>query len=137
MTCNNCFHYNVCEARANLGDITENVEGCKNFIDSSRVIVPPCKVGDTVYVNPKTFGGLLFIHYDNLFIHSKHFLVAEVVSVIKTRKQNLIKLKVYNRTTYTPEYRRYPISSIGKTVFLTCEEAESALKEKGATNELV
>lgn len=89
---------------------------------------PPCKVGDTVYVNPKTWGGISFIHYDNLFIHSKYFLVAEVVSVIKTRKQNLIKLKVYNRTTYTPEYRRYPISSISKTVFLTKEGVIKALK---------
>ena len=92
------------------------------------VIVPPCKVGYVVYVNPKTWGGLTPLNYDNCFIHSEYFLVADVVSIIKTRKQNLIKLKVYNRTTYTPEYRRYPISSIGKTIFLTREEAEAKLK---------
>lgn len=91
---------------------------------ANGVIVPPCKVGDTVYVNTETWGGLSFIEYDHCFIHSKYFLVAEVVSIIKTRKQNLIKLKVYNRTTCTPEYKRYPISSIGITVFLTREEAE-------------
>lgn len=103
-------------------------EKVADYLLENGVIVPPCKVGDTVYVNPKTWGGISFIHYDNLFIHSKYFLVAEVVSVIKTRKQNLIKLKVYNRTTYTPEYRRYPISSISKTVFLTKEGVIKALK---------
>ena len=104
-----------------------------DYLIASGVVVLPCKVGDVVYVNPKTWSGLSIINCDNCFIHSKYFLVADVVSIIKTRKQNLIKLKVYNRTTYTPEYKRYPISSIGKTVFLTKEEAEAKLKG-GADN---
>ena len=109
-------------------NFVEMIGGVADYLLENGVIVPPCEVGDVVYVNPKTWGGISFVNYDNLFIHSKYFLIAEVVSVIKTRKQNLIKLKVYNRTTYTPEYRRYPVSSIGKTVFLTREEAEQALK---------
>ena len=100
-----------------------------DYLLENGVIVPPCKVGDTVYVNPKTWCGLSFIEYDNCFIHSKHFLVAEVVSIIKTRNQNLVKLKVYNRTSCKYEYERYSISSIGITVFLTKEEAEQALED--------
>ena len=105
-----------------------------DYLLANGVIVPPVKVGDTVYVNPYTLGYLSFIDYEHCFIHSKHFVVAEVVSIIKTRKQNLIKLKIYNRTTHTAKYHRYPISSIGITVFLTREEAERALKER-QTNE--
>ena len=108
-------------------DGNRNVGVIADYLIANGVIVPPCKVGDTVYVNPKTWCGLSFIEYDNCFIHSKHFLVAEVVSIIKTRKQNLIKLKVYNRTTCKYEYKRYTISSIGITTFLTKEEAKRAL----------
>lgn len=100
-----------------------------DYLLENGVIVPPCKVGDTVYVNPYTLGYLSFADYEHCFIHSKHFVIAEVVSIIKTRKQNLIKLKIYNRTTHTAKYHRYPISSIGITVFLTREEAEKALEE--------
>ena len=105
-------------------------ESIADYLLANGVILSPVKVGDMVYVNPYTWSGLSFIDYDHCFIHSEHFLIAEVVSIIKTRKQNLIKLKVYNRTTCTPEYKRYPISSIGKTVFLTKEEAEKALEDK-------
>lgn len=103
-------------------------EELADYLLDNGVIVPPCKVGQTVYVNPETWGGISFINYIYLFIHSKYFLVGEVVSVIKTRKQNLIKLKVYNSTNCKAEYRKYPVSSIGKTVFTSREEAEQALK---------
>lgn len=124
--------YNDCETGCdkcgNVGLCDRDIEIIADYLLANGVIVPQCKVGDVVYVNPETWGGLSFIEYDHCFIHSKHFLVAEVVSIIKTRKQNLIKLKVYNRTTCTYEYKRYSISSIGITVFLTKEEAEKALE---------
>lgn len=104
-------------------------EDLPDYLLENGVIVPPCKVGDKAYVNPYTLGYLSFTDYEHCFIHSTHFVVAEVVSIIKTRKQNLIKLKIYNRTTHTAKYHRYPISSIGITVFLTKEEAEKALEE--------
>ena len=104
-------------------------ESIADYLLANGVVVLPCRVGDTVYVNPYTWDYLSFSNYEHCFIHSEYFLVAEVVSIIKTRKQNLIKLKIYNRTTCTPKYKRYPISSIGITVFLTKEEAEKALEE--------
>ena len=124
-----CKHTRDCKICSGYG----KGSSCMNYhiadyLLAKGVIVPPCKVGDVVYVNPKIWSGWSAINYDNCFIHSEYFLVADVVSIIKTRKQNLIKLKVYNRTTYTPEYKRYPISSIGKTVFLNREDAERALK---------
>lgn len=115
----------------NMRTMRSSIEECVDYLLANGVIAPPYNVGDTVYVNPETWSCLSFIEYDHCFIQSKHFLVAEVVSIIKTRKQNLFKLKVHNRTTCTPEYERYSISSIGKTVFLTRKEAEKALKERG------
>ena len=101
-----------------------------DYLLANGVILSPVKVGDTVYVNPYTWDYLSFSDYEHCFIHSEHFLIAEVVSIIKTRKQNIIKLKIYNKTTCSPKYKRYPISSIGITVFLTKEEAEKALEDK-------
>ncbi len=106
-----------------LGDIAD-------YLLAKGVILSPVKVGDTVYVNPYTWDYLSFSDYEHCFIHSEHFVIAEVVSIIKTRKQNIIKLKIYNKTTCSPKYKRYPISSIGITVFLTKEEAEKALEDK-------
>ena len=117
------------ELRRHYNEIFDRLQEYEVAEENNQIIVPPCKVGDKVYVNPYTLGYLSFIDYEHCFIHSKHFVIAEVVSIIKTRKQNLIKLKIYNRTTHTAKYHRYPISSIGKTVFLTREEAEKALEE--------
>ena len=115
----------ACDNGSNLQD---RIEFIADYLLANGVIVQPVKVGDTAYVNPYTWGYLSFTDYEHCFIHSKHFVIAEVVSIIKTRKQNLIKLKIYNRTSCKYEYKRYSISSIGITVFLTKEEAETALK---------
>lgn len=117
----------ACDNESNLQD---RIEFISDYLLANGVILSPVKVGDTVYVNPYTWDYLSFIYYEHCFIHSEHFLIAEVVSIIKTRKQNIIKLKIYNKTTCSPKYKRYPISSIGITVFLTKEDAEKALKDK-------
>ena len=108
----------------------EALELLADHLIDNGVIVPPCKVGDTVYIDPESWGvDCLLMRYKPIFVHSKYYLVGEVVSIIKTRKQNLVKLSVYNISTFTPEYKRYPISAIGKTVFFTRERAQAKLKE--------
>ena len=109
MNCKNCFHYNVCEARANLGDITENAEGCKNFIDSSRVIVPPCEVGDKIF----------FIVNMSEHLAFNDFVTDDTVTKIGVTTKGILHEKGVDFTDF------------GKTVFLTREEAEAALKERG------
>lgn len=73
------------------------------------VIVPPCKVGDTVY------------QIDDVRIYQG--TVTEIV---------LKKLHTICVTDITCFDER----AIGKTVFLTREETEKALAERGATNDL-
>lgn len=97
---------------------------------SNGVIVPPCKVGDRVYIDENTWYHGLALYYDNRFIHSKYFVVGEIVSIIKTKKQLLIKIRASNSIHTRYRHKRYPVSALGKTVFLTKEEAEKALKER-------
>ena len=115
--CNGCVAYERCIKAA-------------DYLLASGVIVPPCWVGDVVYIDPKTWGrAFLWVNYPHDFIKRKFYIVADVVAIIKTRKQTFVKLGTYNQTTFSREYKRYPISAIGKTVFLTREEAEARLKE--------
>lgn len=61
MTCKNCIHYELCEkyisyiaaeiGKDDLPSFTNNAEKCVRFIDRSKSIELPCKVGDTVYIH--------------------------------------------------------------------------------------
>lgn len=83
---------------------------------ANGVIVLPCKVGDTVY------------YIEGAYYKSKRQTVAPIkVSEISWKcdrsGRDLGFALIANRT-------RYKFSSIGKTVFLTREEAEKALAER-------
>lgn len=103
----------------------------------------PCKVGDTVYVDNKT------IPTKNMeFEEVKEvplFFEAKVVSFRQNRNGNYIKLKVKAKWLHewidpdcgpdsayyeTEKYFTYPVSAIGKTVFLTQEQAEKNFSYK-------
>lgn len=113
-TCKDCFHHNVCEARANLGDITADAEACENFIDSSRVIVPPCKVGDTVYLPMETDG------------ECEPYVDVGTVFAIGIDESCTIWISV----RYESGLKYYHTSDdFGKTVFFTREEVEAVLKK--------
>lgn len=75
-----------------------------DYLLSSGVIVPPCKVGDKVYVFANE-------------IRQKE------IQKIEIGKNGYMAL-VFGTTIYDN------INQIGKTVFLTREEAEKALKER-------
>lgn len=82
-----------------------------------RIIVPPCKVGDTVYIseNPYTFLPL------------KKAVEGEVVSIHLHEYGLFIRVlfdtkKINGCVDYNLDWK------LGKTVFLTREEAERALK---------
>lgn len=106
-------------------------EGCKYDLDkecdiaaiaadhllAEGVIVPPCKVGQTVY-------RVSFVHKTTEMLNVEGFL------------RNLASWKAHC-TKFIPswlgnqkEHFYISFSSFGKTVFLTCEEAEKALAER-------
>ena len=75
-------------------------------VPKEQIIVPPCKVGQTVW-----------------FIRNKTEIIATAVEKIISKHGGLY-LKLCHNSMYETTCR-----SIGKTVFLTKEEAEQKLKE--------
>lgn len=110
MTCKDCLHYVVCSY------YTHDPIGvpCSEFVDKSEWVHLPCKVGDTAY----------FVTERNAPKGTKEHIVETTIEKIGVRKSGMfIKLSV--NAMYETS-----CNSIGKTVFLTLEEAEKALAER-------
>lgn len=117
MTCKDCLHYEVCnpdiKVTAEMFRDVTGVESCKYFTDHSEWVHLPCRVGDTVY----TIYNVSLAHY-------------KVVEIIVN---DFVWAKLYNGE-YSGEYKSKLICldfSFNEFVFLTREEAEKAIKEKG------
>ena len=120
MTCKDCIHYDLCRScsRIQLGwhgnsvHYVENIEEiCKDFKDCSRFVELPCKVGDTLFVPTRN----LVSEYKIVSFHVCGEGIWYRTNVIKGILTRLISDNV---------------EIIGKTVFLTREEAEQVLKER-------
>lgn len=86
-----------------------------NAKKEGRIVIPPCKVGDTAY-------GV----YDIESVH-RQILQMEVLR-IEIEKTPTVYVKTYRKYIYS--YDRFNFDDFGKTVFLTREEAEKALAER-------
>jgi len=95
------------------------------LIDEGKLVYLPCKIGDKVKVDARTWGN----SWDFKKIEYGKFLVGEIISIVKTKKQTLMKIQVEHNVSWKRERKRYPVSAIGETVFITKEEAEQKLKE--------
>ena len=97
------------------------IEKIADYLLANGVIVPPCKVGDTVYFlerHPERFGGT-------------KINTAEVVRMKLTVSHKGMSIWLF--VTYRDINGNDTCGEImyGKTVFLTKEEAEEKLKELG------
>lgn len=114
-SCKECLHYDVCEARIAADEnysernYTEN-NNCSNFKDRNRFVELPCKVGDTVYY--------LQQQYSN-----KWSIIPVTVSEFQIDRWQRIYCVEERQNT-----QMFYFDDIGKTVFLTREEAEKALE---------
>ena len=96
----------------------EAVERLADHLLANGVIVPPCKVGDTVYIVDGTTDGIVegkITHFEfNLYTTPREWItvVGNYPFVGELEERNRIDLL------------------LGKTVFLTIEEAEKALAER-------
>ena len=125
MTCKECIHVKVCgeyvaglaaargviiDNQAELEEILE-CDDCEHFKDSSRLKELPCNVGDTVYhlecgtINEYRVNGIRY--HDDVF---------------------------FNGWVITSPGVKFTATMIGKTVFLTREEAKQVLKLKECEN---
>ena len=101
--------------------VVGNGENCLDHLIADHllangVIVPPCKVGDWLWVVKKDY-------------------VSECFRVDGFDDRNLVMYMQDNEHNLSLVYKgikicRVPFNEIGKTVFLTKEEAEKALKER-------
>ncbi len=92
------------------------IEEVADYLIAHGVIVPPCKVGDEVWVYNQ--------HTNQIY--------KNIVVCIKTRgtgkNKNTISLE-YRNVHGETSCRKFTWSQIGKQVFLTREEAEKALRK--------
>lgn len=124
MTCKDCLHYEACHntydnLRTDIGwesdfdDEDYTKAYCDNFADRSEWVHLPCKVGDTLYE-----------------ITSRNTISEYEVTAIRIELFNVFidwKLTQGFVDRYISDM---PVGEIGKTVFLTREEAEKALEKK-------
>lgn len=112
MTCKDCIHYDVCAKKGrhfakeygkghHAASYVEGVEWkCKCFIEKSRFIELPCKVGDTVYqvdserIYESTVEKIIYdtdgIAFDETAIGESVFLTKEEAEkALERRKENV------------------------------------------------
>ena len=90
-----------------------NARVMADFLIANGVIVPPCKVGDIVWV--KDFERCCVIQE------------AEIIEIVQNKYGTYIR---YEYPAFRGRIYARSIEYIGKTVFLTKEQAEQALKER-------
>ena len=115
MLCKDCVHYEVCKDYVEsaldglqYNDSQMNGDDCEFFKDRSRFVELPCKVGDLIYIIKKARG---------LSVRG-----AKVNSITIT-ESGKIQVSCY-RSSF--------IGLWSDDAFATKEEAEQALKERGA-----
>ena len=105
---------------------TETLSQIAEHLIANGVIVPPCKVGDTVYIKNRPLI-ISFLHIEN-----------EVYYVVQFDCDDCGDCPFYEdevsfegeHDCITNGYIQFTEKDIGKTVFLTKEEAEKALAER-------
>ena len=97
----------------------QGIDECADYLLSNGVIVPPCKVGDTVWINNKY--GTIKSKVSNITLIEDNKFLVKLHYDVRYCYDNHIETLGY--VGYTEEN-----FEIGKTVFLTKEEAEKALK---------
>ena len=127
--CENGYELELHTARHMLAELQKQVDEYKAKIEQGALIELPCKVGDTVYIDERTWTWYNSC-FNRAYIGGEFFVVGKITSIRFTDKSILIKVKAtYWENQRLYKKKDYPIGAIGKTIFLTREEAEKRLKE--------
>lgn len=115
MTCKDCVHNVICSADAYFKEREGAEAACVHFKPKSRYIELPCAVGDTVW-------WLTTANWEQ----TKWKIVEVKVSMLQQKADKSWKI----RLTHMSSVFDITTDELGKTVFLTKEEAEKALAER-------
>ena len=111
-------------------DVLNRLAELEDKIEQGTLIELPCKVGDRVYIDSRVWSGGVCWQHDYLGSPSKLFYVGKIFYFKINKKQFLMKIRVYAEySNLRYKTKCFAVSAIGKTVFLTREEAEKRLKE--------
>ena len=110
-SCTDCLHVKVCQKTRIMNSAYDYAPKCDDFKDHSRFVELPCKLRDTLFVPTRNFVS----EYKIVSFHVCGEGIWYRTNVIKGILTRLISDNV---------------EIIGKTVFLTREEAEQALKRR-------
>lgn len=116
------FGYGKGRANENVKQVEETIA---DYLLANGVIVPPCKVGDKVWLINSQFDCL-----------QKRFIKFVNEGYVKAIKISMKPMKItieypdVNDSKGRCKGADYSAQSIGKTVFLTKEEAEKVLEER-------
>ena len=136
-TCKDCVHFDVCCSYLSTAynkcklatpdfKLLKNIEcdECQHFKDRSRFVELPCKVGDMVYA---------YWDMDNPCSNYLHIIEGFIIDlvILVDRKNSVIGFRAGRTCEHNGRKCdiEFDLKDIGKTVFLTREEAEQALKE--------
>lgn len=126
--CKNCLHWEACAdvmekdlfIKEKMLRIANPI--CKCFLDKSKVIELPCKVGDIVYHYCSDFSTILPYFVENLNVAFLGNKDEQLVYTFEANCNNENEDELLDSIDFE-------LKDIGKTVFLTREEAERALEE--------
>ncbi len=130
--CKDCLYYECCKTLnkdfiKHPKDYENNErmsEICTTFKDINRFMKLPCKVGDTVYLMVK-YNKDEFGNYCTGIVSGIHVTDKKSNGPYSKRFDYLVV-----RFPTTDSIKHINFKEIGKTVFLTREEAEKALEER-------
>ena len=117
-TCKECVHNNICNIKQRYNHpkyALQHIEKyCEYFKDSSRFVELPCKVGDTVYIIARISGKEEIIQ-DSVESFTISYFIDNTPIILFDGIETC----------------DWDSNDFGKQVFLTKEQAEQALKERG------
>ena len=102
-------------------DTDDYIEWLADELLANGVIVPPCKVGDIVYA----VKGCFYLPHAT-WIKSTDIIACEIIAIKQTKRNKLMLLNPLIEECYGMRSANswFCFSIVGKTVFLTKEEAE-------------
>ena len=117
INCKNCIHCEICDEDSQLPP--QELYYCRFFKDKSKFIEKQFDIGDQIYIITR------YSHY------LPYEIIKCTVSKIRLKSGNTITFSCYGYYEKHGYYScgNFKTSSIGKTVFLTREEAEKKLGE--------
>lgn len=123
MTCKDCIHYEICQIFSDQYGISKvSPIDCGYAKDKSLFFELPCPIGSEVYVIENCTCGS---HYEEVCESNPRPKMKKHIEAVKLPSKRTVRCAKLFVRPFKAEY----MFKIGKTVFLTREEAEKKMEE--------